>query len=194
MVETLISLLASLILFSFIEYYVHGYILHQKNALPALLYRLFPAIEMERHEHSELHHEKYYKVFNHEPDPVGRDLAQRIGWKTTLVGLGFFLPWLALTALLISSVFPLVFIAVGLVYVLTWNTIHPEMHQPRHPWWSKLPPYRFLAQYHFVHHDNHRKKIFVNENLVLPFADFVFRRHRDPTPEQKVEMQKLGII
>jgi hypothetical protein len=178
---------------SFVEYYLHGYVLHQKNVLPAFLYRWFPAIEMERYEHSELHHGRYYTVFNYEPDPVGKDLAQRIGWKTTIIGFLFFLPLMLLVGYFISPIPPLVFAFTGLFYVGIWNTIHPEMHQPKHPWWSKLAPYRYLARYHFVHHDNHRKGIHVNENLVLPFADFLFGRHARATTSQEAEMRRIGL-
>lgn len=192
--EIALSVVGSLVLMSFVEYYLHGYVLHQKNVLPAFLYRWFPAIEMERHEHSELHHDTYYKIFNDEPDPQGKDLAQRIGWKTTLIGFVFFLPWMLLVAYFISPVPSIIFAITGLLYVLTWNTIHPEMHQPKHPWWSKLWPYRFLARYHFVHHAYHREHVFVNENLVLPFVDFLFGRHRTATEAQKAEMRRIGLL
>lgn len=188
-----VSIVGSLAIMSCVEYYLHGYVLHQESVLPAFLYRWFPAIEMERYEHAELHHGVYYKEFNNEPDPIGKDLAQRIGWKTTLVGALFFLPWMILVAYFVSPIPSVVFACVGLLYVLTWNTIHPEMHQPKHPWWSKLAPYRYLARYHFVHHDAHRKGVHVNENLVLPFVDYIFGRRARPTPAQELEMQRIGL-
>ncbi len=188
-----VSVVGSLIVMSFVEYYLHGYVLHQKNVLPAFLYRWFPAIEMERHEHTELHHEKYYRVFNNEPDPVGRELAQRIGLKTTLIMFALFAPALYAIAILVSPIPSIVFMAVGLLYVLTWNTIHVEMHQPKHPWWSALWPYTYLARYHFVHHDLQRKGVHMNENLVLPFVDFLTGRHQTPTKEHRDEMRRIGM-
>lgn len=188
-----LSFIASLAVMSFVEYYLHGYVLHQR-CFPDWLYRLFPVLETMRYEHAVLHHETYYKTFNNEPDPAGRALRQDISFTTALAGALLLSPLMELIFFLAGIVPLLVFLIVGLLYVGAWNLIHLEMHQPKHPWWSKLAPYRFLARYHYLHHDLHRKRIHRNINLVLPFADFFLGTHAIATEEEKEAMRRFGYL
>jgi hypothetical protein len=188
-----LSLLASLAVMSFVEYYLHGYVLHQRS-LPAWVYRLFPEVGAQHYEHAILHHETYFKTFNYEPDPVGRSLPQNISLKTAVVGAFLLSPLMAVIFFLTGIVPLLVFIVVGLLYVGAWNLIHIEMHQPKHPWWSKLAPYRMLARYHYLHHDLHRQRIHRNINLVLPFADFILGTHATATAHEEEEMRRFGYL
>lgn len=191
MLTLILSLLASLAVMSFVEYYLHGYVLHQR-CFPDWLYQRFPILEAMRYEHVVLHHETYYAVFSNEPDPKGRALPLGIGFKTALIGAVLLLP-LMLGAFFLGGIVAFaVFATVGLLFVATWNKIHYEMHQPKSPWWSRIAPYHYLARYHYLHHDLHRQRIHKNFNLVIPFADFFLGTHARATESEKEEMRHFG--
>ena len=137
------SVIASLVFMSFFEYLVHGYFMHQKS-LPEFMYRLVPPFENAFQDHATLHHGKYYKQFNFEPDPAGRDLNITISPLTTLGGFMLILPVVMLAAVYLSVVFAGALLAVYFLYNLVWNIIHPEMHKPQHPFWSRWVPTSFL--------------------------------------------------
>ncbi len=187
------SLIGSLVAMSFAEYYLHGYVLHRR-ILPEIVYRIFPALERELYEHSVLHHETYFSTFNNEPDPRGRALPQHIGLRTAVVGVLLAAPALAGVGLLWGIIPVAVFAMVGGAYILAWNLIHPEMHMPTHPWWSRSAAYRFLARYHYLHHERHRKRVRRNMNLVLPFADIVLGTYAAPDAEDRQRMRDLGYL
>lgn len=189
-----LSLLTSLIVLSFVEHIIHGYVMHQR-IFPEFVYARISLLTMHLSDHVELHHNTYFKIFNYEPDEVGKRLNMTISYFTVFLGLIGFSPVLLLLAYTVSIVPMLVFAAVLFTHRYLWNTVHREMHQPQYPWWSRLAPYRFLARYHYLHHQSHQRDVHVNFNIVLPFADFVMGRAvLVPTPSQREEMQKFGYL
>ena len=183
----------SLILMSFVEYFIHGFFMHQK-LLPAFMYRLIPPFENAFLEHSTLHHDTYFKQFNYEPNPVGRNLNMYIQPMTTIGGLLACLPFMILFALYVSFIPPLIFFIVFMLHNFMWNIIHPEMHQPRHPFWSRWAIYKFLARHHYLHHTLHGQHIHRHNNIILPIADFILGQNVVPNEEQRSEMKKFGYL
>jgi hypothetical protein len=174
----------SCIAMSFIEYAIHRYLMH-KRLLPRWLYRIVPGLGTVFTNHNVLHHGRYYRIFNHEEDPLGRKTSIRLDlWVGILGG-----------ALVGAALYPLsvvagpVIVAVVLLHHLAWNLIHEEMHNPRPRWFARLRFFRFFVRYHWMHH----KYPGMNYNVIFPGADFVFRRHAKPNPEDREQMRAIGI-
>lgn len=181
------SIVLSYFLLSLAEYLFHRYLMHQ--GLPKWIYRLVPPLGTLVFEHRKLHHEKYYHQFDHEPDPVGKDINLRLGFEHTIFGTIFFVPFLLVTAHYISLVPAIVFVVFVQLHAMLWNTIHVEMHQPRHPSWTKWRIFRLLGRQHYLHHHNTRTGF----NIVFPFFDYLF----DTAPtasslEDEREIERLG--
>jgi hypothetical protein len=184
LVEIVCWFAGSCVAVSFLEYFIHRYLMH-KRPLPGLLYRWLPGLSALFSNHNVLHHGRYYKVFNHEEDPVGRTISLRLDlWIGLVAGV---LIGLALYPL--SLVAGPVFLTVVLLHHLAWNLIHDEMHNPRPRWFGHSWFFRFFARYHWMHHKYPGK----NYNVVLPCADFVFGKYARPTAVDRSEMRAIGI-
>lgn len=167
-VQIIVSIIATYILLSFAEYLIHRFLMHE--GLPQSVGRYFPFLAVMVHDHRTLHHETYYQQFDYEPDHYGRDVNLILGWHhTAIVGL-FFLP-LFLTITWFVSLVPMLVFYIGLsLHTVVWNAIHTEMHQPKHPFWSKWGVYAFLKNYHYQHHQNPHSYF----NIVCPLMDSIF--------------------
>jgi sterol desaturase/sphingolipid hydroxylase (fatty acid hydroxylase superfamily) len=71
-----------------------------------------------------------------------------------------------------------------------WNKIHLEMHKPEHRSFSQWPVYKFLAQYHYLHHQHMDK----NFNVVFPFADYILGTNVRANLKELRDMNKLGLL
>lgn len=187
-----IGVIGSILLMSFMEYFLHGHVMHRK-VFPDFVYKRAKFIETFLHNHVVLHHGKYFKQFNHEPDERA-SAHLLISYRTVILGLLVALPFMALYTVYVSIVPPLIFISIAFLHRFIWNTIHTEMHHPVYPYWSKWEVYKFLARYHYLHHNTHRKNGNVNYNVVLPIADYVMGKVGTPTEEQRDEMRKFGYL
>ena len=99
------------------------------EGLPEWFYKLIPVLKSFMYAHRVLHHSVYYKQFDYEPDPVGKDLNIKIElWQSAVIGL-LVLPVLVIVAWLLSAVPVLIFVGFALAHNLTWNLIHSEMHK-----------------------------------------------------------------
>ena len=134
-VEIVVSIVISYVLISTVEYVFHRFVMHQGLWKP--VYAVAPPLGELLHDHRELHHEMYYQEFNHEPDPHGREVNQRLAPWHTAMGVLFFSPYILLSLWLISPVPAIIFCVLGATHNILWNTIHPEMHNPRYPFWTK---------------------------------------------------------
>jgi hypothetical protein len=162
--------------------------MHQ--GLPRWVYKVVPPLETLVYEHRKLHHQKYYHRFDHEDDPYGKEVNLRLGWEHTLLAVAFFVPYLFVTTIYLSLVPVIVIIICAEVHAVLWNMIHVEMHQPKHPWWSRSGIYRFLGRHHYLHHqDTH-----TGFNIVFPFFDYVMGTFYSPSDEQKTELKRLGFL
>ena len=174
---------------SLFEWGVHRYVMHTD-----LFVRFFPSAQKRSddrifHKHAVLHHGTYYQAFDHEDDPIGREISIVFTLGDTLRVLGALLPVLFLIAR-VSSVIAIIFPLTAIVHNRLWNLMHREMHQPRHPWWSRTAVYRFLARHHFLHHAHTG----TNFNVVLPLADHLLGTLALATERDRSEMQRLGFF
>ena len=178
-----VGLIVASVFGSFFEFVVHKYVMHL--GLPLFGKKvLFP---QQQHSHAVLHHGTYYKKFDHEDDPVGKEesilftkeeiIAVQVGLLPAFLVIAWFSPVVALC-----------FSVVAFAHNNLWNIIHHEMHQPEYPSWTKWSVYRFLARHHFLHH----RHTGTNYNVVFPFADYVLNRAAKATPEDLIEITRLG--
>ena len=182
-IEIILGLSTAMIFGSFFEYFVHKHVMHR--GLPLLKNKRY--FDQQYNSHAVLHHGTYYKEFDHEEDPIGKEesiiftkdeiIAFQLGMLPLIILLGWFFPVLAIC-------FPLV----ALLHNNMWNIIHREMHQPKKPQWSHSALYRFFARHHFLHHRHTN----TNYNVVFPFADYILKTCAVATDEDKDIMVSLG--
>jgi hypothetical protein len=179
--------LAGVIAMSFVEWAAHRWLMHLRR-FPGWAYSLLPILVRIQEDHAVLHHRKYFHVFNHEPDPVGKDYNLRLKYWVGVVfsvpiwlPLGLFWGWEAAVPIL----------AVILLHHATWNLIHSEMHNPRpRRWLQALPLYRYLARHHWMHH-RYPGKCY---NVVLPpLADLVLGTYLRPSARDRALMAEIGV-
>lgn len=173
---------------SLFEWCVHRYVMHTD-----FFARLFPSARRteERifHKHAVLHHGTYYHAFDREDDPIGREISIVFTLDDTVRVLAGFLP-VAFVIALASPVIAIIFILTPIVHNQLWNLMHREMHQPKHPRWTRSFVYRFLARHHFLHHAQEG----TNYNVVLPLADHLLGTLAVATADDRAEMQRLGFL
>jgi hypothetical protein len=154
-------LVLSCVLMSFIEHQVHAKLMHRRNYFSdrsAKYKRVFEA-------HAMVHHKHYSKIFSDEPVPVGEDQEIRLTVrKAPMKSLPVTIP-----LALIWWPGALVFMGVMTLHHWIWNKIHLQMHKPEERVFKNWSAYKFLAEYHWLHHRYPNK----NFNVVLPFADYV---------------------
>jgi len=146
----------SCILMSFIEHQVHCRLMHRRSI--ERYKRTFEA-------HAIVHHQFYLKIFSDEPVAPGEDKEIRLTVRKAPIKA---LP-VAIPIAFFSVPGALMFMAVMTLHHWIWNKIHLEMHKPEQRPFSKWPAYKFLAEYHWMHHRYQNK----NFNVVFPFADYV---------------------
>ena len=157
----------SAMLLSFIERFIHRFLMHRR-ILPPALYRRLAFLEGYLNAHAVLHHATYYRRFSFEPDPVGREIDLRLGFHTAArLYAGVFPAVLVLG--LIEPLGAAVFSVVAVGHMYLWGLLHHEMHVPASRALQDLAAYRFLARYHFLHH----RYLRFNYNLVNPLADMM---------------------
>lgn len=183
-VNILLSLIVSLVIMSFVEHLVHRWLMHRQG-LPAWAYEFVPYLSDVYHEHAFLHHRKYYRQFNYEPDEQGRYINLYL--KLALgVGLAILL---MLPVFYFCPLFAVVFVLVVAAHHAVWNIIHEEMHVPSGRWFTKLAIYKGLARYHCMHHSFPG----FNFNVVLPFADWCLGRMWVPSERDDEMMDAIGL-
>lgn len=181
--QVLIGLIVAIVLGSFFEHAIHKSLMHRES--PFFRKKRFFANLFRSH--ALLHHGKYYKQFDHEDDPVGREESIIFAPQEIIAIQLMLLPIFFLIAL-VSPVFGFCLLIVAFIHNNLWNIIHREMHQPKKPFWARWLAYRFLARYHFLHHRHTAK----NYNVVFPFADYVFHTNAVATAEDIRLMELLG--
>src|SRR4051812_13012551 len=111
---------------SLVEYVAHRWVMHRR----------FGPLRGAYESHAILHHGRYYRTFDREPDPVGRrfNIDSRYWWET-LIGLSPItgLSWL------IDPRLALCFVAASLVQNFGWTAAHREMHDPAPKAWRRWP-------------------------------------------------------
>lgn len=160
---------------SFIEHQVHSRLMH-KNTVA--FQRAFEA-------HAFIHHKHYSQFFSDEPVPPGEDKEIRLTVHKAPIKA---IPFAALIAL-ISWPGAIIFVLVACMHHWIWNQIHLEMHKPEQRFFSKWPIYKFLAQYHWLHHKYPNK----NFNVVFPFADYILGTNVKANQSELETMHNLGL-
>lgn len=159
----ILYILSCLIIISFSEWFIHRHIMHRK--LPKFIYKLFPRLYGVYFRHVPLHHRTYFKKFDHEPDEIGRKVNIKFSFIAGIIlGITISIPLAFIS--ITFSIFLLIFI---IIHHLLWNLIHNEMHNPKPSWYRKLPIFKYLARFHYLHHKYPGK----NYGIVVPFADFI---------------------
>jgi hypothetical protein len=168
----MIGFLLTIPFMSIVEYVVHRWMMHRET--------IFSGVYVE---HALEHHGKYYRRFNHEPDPAGRELNLVISYWYLLIP--------AIPALMMArwSLQP-AGMALGVaLYLLAWNTLHSEMHDPRGRFFSRWRVYRYLRRYHYLHH----RHVTRNFNATLPLGlDRLMGTSAVADARDLNEMAKLG--
>ncbi|HSE35483.1 MAG TPA: hypothetical protein VLB83_05175 [Candidatus Paceibacterota bacterium] len=172
---------------SLFEWGVHRYIMHTD-----FFAHVFPSVRKHAddrifHKHAVLHHGTYYHAFDREDDPIGREISIVFTIDDTARVLAGFVP-VAFVIALVSPVIAIIFVLTPIVHNQLWNLMHREMHQPRHPWWSRMAVFCFLARHHFLHHTHNG----TNYNVVLPLADHLLGTLAFATASDRAEMERLG--
>lgn len=164
-----VGLCAGVILVSLGEYLIHRYVMHGAvfSALLSFCPGPFQDIWLD---HAVKHHRRFYRRFDHEPDPVGREIGISISWWHTAAAAVGMAPALALLAWGVSPVAAAAALCVVPIQTLAWNALHREMHQPNGGWWTRSGIYRFLEAYHRAHHDRPE----TNFHITLPLFDVLF--------------------
>ena len=184
-VQLIISIAVTYVMYSIGEYIAHRFFMHQ--GVPNAVYTYLPGLKQFLYEHRVLHHQKYYKQFDHEPDEHGRDINLVIGTTQIIVAIFLFVPYFILTTMYISIIPTIVLILAAVLHTVTWNTIHTEMHQPKYPFWSRWNIYKYLARHHYLHHQNTHN----NFNVVVPGVDLVLGTLAYSTKKDEEEIERL---
>jgi len=170
------------------EHQIHKRLMHGKP-LPEWVYRTFPYVLAAFEAHGIRHHRIWYRAFDHEPDPVGREENLPIPMRETALMLVAAFPlWSPI--FLVSIAGGWVFLATALIHNRLWSAFHRQMHIPRSVFYRDWAVFRFLAINHFLHHQDNRR----NFNVVFPFADLLFGTRATPTPADIRELMRLGYV
>lgn len=166
------------VLMSLVEYWLHRWHMHKNGFINIFLPNTFE-------EHHFEHHGRYYRQFDHEPDPRGRDLGLAISYRhfaTVVLPLLLLLGWACSWGLSAGIA------AAILLHHAVWNGFHAEMHNPQGRFFSGWRWYKFVCRYHYLHHKHVNK----NFNIVYAGCDWLFGTLARPTPGEVAEMVELG--
>src|SRR5262249_52486730 len=148
------------VLFSLLEYFGHRSLMHRQR-LAEFFHSSYLASTF--YDHVVLHHARYFRVFNNEPDENGHktNIMVRI-----FVGLAFIAPF-CLIAYPIDRLTAVSLFLGAIAHNRAWTAIHSEMHIPRDRWFAQTFWFKYLRRYHFLHHRHPRR----NFNTLLPLWD-----------------------
>lgn len=173
---------------SFVEFQIHRHLMHRKR-LPKWVYRVSAYILETFEAHAIRHHGIWYKEFDYEPDPQGREFNLDITLSETLVMIVCLSPVLGL----FLWFFPwgcAVLLGVTLLHNQLWNLLHRQMHIPKDVFFRDWKLFHYLARHHFMHHRQTNR----NYNVVFPLFDYIFRSVAKPELGDVREMLRLGYL
>ena len=152
----LFFILFSLVVISFVEYCSHRWIMHSKKFSRTIF-----------EQHSILHHGRYYRNFKDETDIAAKHIGVEL---SPFFTLGVMMPvWGILLFFSLPCGFILIFMS--FLYGLLWTCVHLEMHEPKNRWFSHTSYFKYIREYHKLHH----KYPYKNFNTLLPLGfDYIF--------------------
>jgi len=153
------------------------------------IYRTIPFLDNYFRAHAVLHHTKYYRIFNFEPDHVGREIDMRLGLFTAIRLYAATFP-LVLALAIIDLQGAVEFTLVAFLHMYLWGLLHHEMHVPKNSLIQQSRAFRFLARYHFLHHRYPRR----NYNVIIPIADILMGTFAEARSCDLREMLRLGYL
>ena len=184
---------------SFIEFILHGTLMHQ----PTWLTRNSAYFKEILDEHRSFHHGECFpgqKFDEAEGDCLELNIKLRPFYGQA-VAVVFWGPMFALACVFDLTTSVGQFFAIGgvtfmlslLAHHLTWNLIHIQMHTPekeRASWFKNSSLCLWLARYHYMHHAHPR----VNFCIVCPGADWLMGTFKAPAPRDIEDMHKHGFF
>jgi hypothetical protein len=162
------ALAVGLVYASMAEWVIHRFLMHRP--LPG--YRHFFV------GHAQVHHGIYkadatYLLGDRQPEQL------MLAWWAMPIPVAVHVPGLVLVALWFSLPAAVgLFLAFSL-YQASYEYLHYCMHVPQNRWFENTSAFRWITEHHREHHRKHSS----NLNVVLPFADFLWRTRRRPLAE-----------
>ena len=176
------------VIISFLEHVIHRFLMHRR-ILPAYIYTIIPYFTETFEAHAVRHHRKWYKTFNSETNLIGKEENLKILLVDTVVILIGTAPiWVLLQWL--SPLCGFIYPVMVFLHNRLWGLLHRQMHIPGDVFFKNWAVYRFLARYHFMHH----QMTYTNFNVVFPLADLFMRRIAKPRIRDIREMLRLGLL
>ncbi len=176
------------LLISLFENLVHKHFMHKKN-FPESVYTLMPYLIEVFESHAVRHHSIWYRKFDYEPDPIGKEENLRILWLDVFAMIFVTsVVWLPLMWFDVLS--GILFVCAFFIHRFLWNMIHLQMHIPKDVVFRHWKLYRFLARHHFLHHQDTNK----NFNVVAPLADSLLGTVGKAEFKDIREMLRLGYL
>ena len=156
---------------SIFEWCLHKYVMHNKPF----------GFKYAFHGHQELHHsifgpKRTYELRNHPPEKqlVNKKTIPMAWWNWIVLLIIATLPVVAMCYAFLSVWWPIVVTSsVFFLYYCTYEYFHWCMHDPKGRWFENKSWFIWINRHHNIHH----AKLNKNLNVVLPFADWLFRSH-----------------
>ena len=154
----LLSLLGAIVAVSLFEYFGHRTVLHEGR------------LSLGRDHLT--HHKFFARDFL-----AGGEVAAFYDryWARGVFGLLWPLPLAVPLAVWVGWVPAAVLLAVACGHAVLWQWIHNEMHRPQTAWLQGTRYFRFVRQFHLVHHQKSRTNFAF---VFAPVWDFVFGTYR----------------
>jgi hypothetical protein len=131
-------------------------------------------------EHAVIHHKRCAFLFDQQS---GLRCSVNIGIKPVTSISIVLVPCSLLASMDILTSF--VLFVTAILHGVIWSRVHHEMHNPSNAFFSKLLAYRFLKEWHYLHHRHPG----TNFNALCPMWDWIFRSVASPTDEDLSEIK-----
>jgi len=177
----------NLLLFCFIEWGAHRFLMHSKS-LPKSIYGKLSYFEDVFRNHAVLHHRKFYSIYDFEDDPEGKHLNLRFTVGDLVTSNVLLMPLHGLYFMW-EPVGSAALFCMLLTYMFLWNGLHTEMHIPTNRWYFRNAVFRFLNRHHYLHHCHPGR----NFNVVLPLPDYIFGTVVRASTSETEDMRRLGL-
>ena len=165
--EFLIGFSVAVLMWMIIEYLFHRFPMHSLGFA-----RIVPKAWESFEAHTRLHHSRFFKQFDNEPDIAAKYASSGVDplWNTfgsvvVWLPIGVFLSWYAAGA----------FIVVAWLHGYLWTKVHWEMHWPKYPWWGNTRLFQYISSNHEIHHEHSSCNYAA---LFPPFMDIVMCTRR----------------